>query len=179
MATKKMLTAVIRDRNVASRTYEWLQERGYRSSEINVLMSDRTRAHFSDKGTEGKIKAGDKAMAGVATGGAIGTAVGATLGAVLAIGTTIALPGLSLVVAGPILAGFAGGGAGAVAGGVIGGLIGLGIPESNARAYEEALNSGGVVFGVIPHNDDDANTIKKHFDKLGAENIIYSDCSCA
>jgi hypothetical protein len=176
---EKMLTAVIRNRNTASNVYEWLQEQGYGSSEINVLMSDKTRATFTDKGTEGKIKSSDKAMAGVATGGAIGTAVGATLGAVLAIGTSVALPGLGFIVAGPILAGLAGGGAGAVAGGIVGGLVGLGIPESNARAYEEALNTGGVVFGVVPHNSHDADVIQKYFEKHGAENIVYADCNCA
>src|ERR1700728_4694987 len=123
MATKeKMLTAVIRDRDTATQVYDWLQQRGFSTSEINILMSDRTRASFNDKGTQGKIKTGDHAAEGVAAGGAVGTAVGATIGAILAIGTSIAVPGLGLIVAGPLLAGLAGGGAGAVAGGAIGGL---------------------------------------------------------
>lgn len=173
---EKMLTAVVRDRAAANRIYEWLQEHGYGSTEINVLMSDKTRSHFSDKGTEGKMKSGDKAMEGVATGGTIGTAVGATLGAILAIGSTVVIPGLGWIVAGPILAGLAGGGAGAVTGGIVGGLVGLGIPESNAKAYEEALHTGGVVFGVVPHTSEDGETIKKYLEKHGAENVVYADC---
>jgi len=172
---EKMLTAVVRDRAAASRTYDWLQQRGYAASEINILMSDHTRSHFSDSGTEGRIKSRDMGVEGVAAGGAIGTAIGATLGAIAAIGTSVLLPGIGLVVAGPILAGLAGGGAGAVAGGVVGGLVGLGIPESNARAYEEALHSGGVVFGIVPHSDHDAKTMKEYFEKNGAENIVYAE----
>ena len=171
---EQMLTAVVRDRGDANRTYEWLQEHGYSSSEINVLMSDKTRASFGDKGTEGKIKSGDKSLEGVATGGTIGTAIGATLGAILAIGTSVVVPGLGLIVAGPIIAGLAAGGAGAVAGGLVGGLVGLGIPESNAKAYEEALNTGGVVFGVVPHTAEDGTKIKSYLEKHGAENIVYS-----
>ncbi len=173
---EKMLTAVVRDRAAANRTYEWLQERGYSSSDINILMSDRTRSSFGDSGTEGKIKSGDHALEGVATGGTVGTAIGATLGALfLTVSAGVVIPGLGLMVAGPLLAGLAAGGAGAVAGGIVGGLIGLGIPESNAKAYEEALNTGGVVFGVSPRTDEDATTIQTYFEKHGAENIVYAD----
>jgi hypothetical protein len=175
MASKeKMITAVVRDRAEAIQTFDWLQRQGYSSHEINILMSDRAKAGFADTGTEGKMKAGDNAMEGVAAGGTIGTAIGATLGAIAAIGTSVALPGVGLVIAGPLLAGLAAGGAGAVTGGIVGGLIGLGIPESNAKAYEQALRDGGVVFGVVPHSDQDARTIKDHFEQHGAENVVYS-----
>jgi uncharacterized membrane protein len=75
-------------------------------------------------------------------------------------------------VAGPLAAAFAGGGAGAVAGGLIGGLVGYGIPESNAKAYEEALRNGGVAIGVIPRDSEDASIIKDEFERLHGENII-------
>jgi len=171
----KMLTAVFRDPAMASEAYDWLRERGYTSDELNVLMSDQTRTRFGrGENAERRIKAGNMAGEGMAAGGAVGTAVGATLGAIAAIGTSIALPGLGLVVAGPIVAAFAAGGAGAVAGGIIGGLVGLGIPESNAKAYEEALRNGGVVFGVEPFSKEDANAIREHFEDHGADNIVYA-----
>ena len=69
------------------------------------------------------------------------------------------------------MAALAGGGAGASP--VVSlALIGLGIPESNAHAYEEALREGGVVFGVTPHSRADEKTIRKHFAELGAENVV-------
>ncbi len=148
---KRMVTAVFRDRTQANRVYTWLRDRGYTADEINVLMSDQTRAKYAINGDDALVSSRTHAAEGIAAGGVIGTAVGATVAAIAAIGTMAIIPGLGMVVAGPILGAFAGAGAGTVAGGIIGGLIGLGIPESNARAYEQALRDGGVVIGVQPH----------------------------
>lgn len=175
MATKeKMVTGVFRDRMNSQNVYEWLRNRGYTAQEINVMMSESTRStYLAGDEKEGRTQAGSMAAEGVGVGGAIGTAVGATLAAVLAIGTSLVIPGLGLVVAGPLAAALAGGGAGAVTGGVIGGLVGLGIPESNAKAYQDALREGGVVIGVTPHNSEEVATIKKYFEDHAGENICY------
>lgn len=170
---KKMLTGAFRHRSDAAAAHEWLQSRGYNSSEINVLMSDATRRALRED-DETPIEAGNMAGEGIAAGGAVGTAVGATLAAIAAIGTSVMVPGLSMIVAGPIVAALLGGGAGAVAGGVIGGLIGMGIPESNAHAYEAVLRDGGVIFGVYPRSADDARDIEEYFRNSGAENIVYT-----
>jgi hypothetical protein len=177
MATKeKMVSGVFRNRADWQNTFEWLRDRGYSPQEINVLMSETTRQHYlATEKKEGKISAGTHAAEGVGVGGAIGTAVGATVGAILMAGSTLMIPalGLGLLVAGPIAGALAGGGAGAVTGGIVGGLVGLGIPESNARAYEEALKEGGVVVGVHPRSSDEASTIKDYFEKHNGENVCY------
>lgn len=172
MAAKPpMLTAVFRDRNDASQAHGFLMQRGYASSDMNILMSDATRQRFND---DPKQEAGSLATEGVATGGAIGTGIGASIAAIAAIGTSVIFPGLGLIVAGPLLAALAGGGVGAVAGGILGGLIGAGIPESNAKAYEEILKTGGVVIGVTPKKEEDLGAIKDRFDELRGENIVVS-----
>jgi len=175
MATKeKMVTGVFRDRVDSQNVYEWLRNRGYTAQEINVMMSESTRStYMAADEKEGRLRSGSAAAEGVGVGGAIGTAVGATLAAVLAIGTSLAIPGLGLIIAGPLAAAFAGGGAGAVTGGIIGGLVGLGIPEPNARAYQEALREGGVVIGVTPHNSEEVNVIKQYFEDQHGDNICY------
>src|SRR6476620_6707401 len=96
---KKVVTAVFRDRYDAERAFDYLHMLGYTQNEINVLMSDKTRSTFypSTK-EEPKHQAGSKAAEGLGIGGAIGTAVGATLAAVAAIGTSLVLPGLGLIV---------------------------------------------------------------------------------
>jgi hypothetical protein len=172
-ANKKMVTAVFRDRYNAELAFEALRRRGYRDTEINVLMSEQTRTKYYMEKEEGKMSSGSKVGEGAAVGGAVGTAVGAGIAAVLAIGTTIAIPGVGLI-AGPIAAALAGGGAGAVAGGLIGALVGLGIPESNAKAYEQILRAGGVAIGVVPRSDDEASEIKDEFKRLEGENIVYA-----
>jgi hypothetical protein len=167
-----MLTAVFRTRAQATTAYEYARSLGIGPDFINVLMSDTTRTRFREEEAAAKQNADSLGVEGVATGGAIGTAVGATVAAIAAIGTSVAVPGLGLVVAGPILAALAGGGAGAVTGGLIGGLIGLGIPESNARAYEEALKNGGVVIGVVPRSAEERAKLRQRFSELDGENII-------
>jgi hypothetical protein len=174
MATKdKMVSAAFRDHLNAQLAHDRLRSHGYADSEINVLLSDAVRGKYYPTDRETPVKPGTAAAQGVGVGGVIGTAVGAALGAIAAIGTNIALPGLGLIVAGPVVAGLAGAGAGAVSGGLIGGLVGLGIPESNARAYEEVLRDGGFVLGVVPHNSEDVNRIKQDFKELNGENIYY------
>ncbi len=170
---KQMVSALFTNRADAQAAHEWVINQGYGASEISVLMSDSTREHFAATAPRAPISANTHAAEGMGIGGAIGTAVGATLAAVAAIGTTLALPGLGLLVAGPIAAALAGGGAGAFTGGLIGGLVGLGIPEQNAEAYQQALRDGGVVLGVVPHADD-ATRIEEHFRKLNGEAI----CCC-
>ena len=175
MAHKKgcTVTAVFRNRFEATEAYNYVLSRGYSRDEVNVMMSDSTRELYANENEkEGKHPVGSMAAEGVATGGAIGTAVGATAAAIAAIGTSVLVPGLGIVVAGPILAALAGGGAGAVTGGLLGGLIGLGIPESNAKAYEAALKEGGVVIGACTHSTEDANDIRRRFEELHGENIV-------
>lgn len=171
---QKMVTAVFRNRNDSEQAFDYLYHLGYTDKEINVLMSDRTHSTLTtDSRNHTKHNAGTKAGEGMGIGGAIGTAVGATLAAVAAIGTSIALPGIGLVIAGPIAAAFAGGGAGAVTGGAIGALAGAGFSQQNAEAYEEALREGGVVLGVVPLNREHASAIEERFRELNGENVCY------
>jgi hypothetical protein len=163
------VTAVFLNRFDASAAYDYVMGKGYTRDEVNVMMSNSTHEAFKD---EGKHDVGSMASEGIAAGGALGTAVGAAAAAIVAIGTTVMLPGFGILVAGPILAAFAGGGAGAVAGGLLGGLIGLGLPESNAKAYESALKEGGVVIGVHCRTSDDVRDFRQHFHDLNGENIV-------
>jgi hypothetical protein len=173
-----MVTAMFSDRQKSDLAYQWLITRGYGDKEINVLMSAKTRSNFHESGdNQGRVDVGSHTAQGAATGGAVGTTIGAVAAAIAAIGTSIALPGLGLIVAGPIAAALAGAGAGAVLGGAVGGLIGMGIPESNAKAYEKALSDGGVVIGVIARNNADVEVIKKTFTEHGGENVVTSNCA--
>jgi hypothetical protein len=128
------LTGSFRDRTSAERAYNRLRERGYTDDEINIIMSEDTRNKYFDKVDEDeKTRFGNKAMEGAGTGSAIGGALGATAGIIAAIGTSLVIPGLGFVVAGPIAAGLAGAGAGGITGGIVGALIGAGIPRDRAE----------------------------------------------
>jgi hypothetical protein len=164
-----MMTGLFRDRDSAERAYGSLTSRGYSNDDINVLMSDETRRkHFVD-GRETEL--GNKALEGAGTGAAIGGTVGATLAAIAAIGTSVALPGLGLIVAGPLAAALAGAGAGGATGGLIGALVGAGIPEERVKDYEKGIREGGIVMGVNPRSDEDADYFENEWKNYRGEQI--------
>ncbi|MES2590734.1 MAG: hypothetical protein V4608_02530 [Bacteroidota bacterium] len=153
---RTLLTGMFADRDSAERAYDTLNKRGYSKDEINVIMSDDTRKkHFGEK-TE-KTELGTKAMEGAGKGSIIGGTVGAIAGAIAAIGTTLLIPGLGFVIAGPIAAAVAGAGAGGITGGLIGALVGSGIPEDRAKVYESGVKNGKIVMGVNPRTNEDAD----------------------
>jgi len=170
-----MMTAMFRDRDSAERAYEELRARGYDKDDINVVMSDEGRKrHFShDVNSKGDTELGNKSLEGAGAGSAIGGTLGAIVGAVAAIGTSVAIPGLGLVVAGPLAAGLAGAGAGGLTGGLIGALVGAGIPEERAKVYEEGVKEGNIVLGFRPRTSEDARYFEQHFQKNRGEHIYY------
>ena len=152
---KPLMTGLFPDRDSAEQGYHALSERGYTKDDVNVVMSDDTRkAHFSSSHTETEL--GNKAAEGAGVGGAIGGTLGAIAAAVAAVGTTLALPGLGLVIAGPLAAAIAGAGAGAATGGLVGALVGWNMPEERVKRYDEGVRNGGILMGVRPRSDEDA-----------------------
>ncbi len=169
--SNRMVTGLFRDRDSAERAYGSLSTRGYSKDDINLLMSDKTRdLHFkSDDAADTEL--GSKALEGAGAGAAIGGTTGAVLAAIAAIGTSVALPGLGLIVAGPLAAALAGAGAGGATGGLIGALIGSGIPEDRAKHYESGVKEGGIVMGVNARSDEDAEYFENEFRTHRGENI--------
>lgn len=164
----KMLTGMFSDRESLERSYNKLGERGYTKDDINLVMSDETRKkHFAHDETD----LGNKAKEGAGTGSIIGGAVGTAVGIIAALGTSLVLPGLGLIIAGPIVAGLAGAGAGTITGGLIGALIGAGIPEDRAKLYETGVKEGRIVMGVHPRNEEDAKLFEEDWHTNKGENI--------
>src|SRR6266852_353913 len=125
MAKAKLVTGLFKNRMAAEAAVDAIMKRGYTRDDISVMMSDATQSK------EFALQARTHAADGAGVGGAVGGVVGAVLAAIVAVGSTIFLPGLNLVIAGPIAAALAGAGAGAATGGVIG-------PKSTKRAYARA-----------------------------------------
>ncbi|HEU4373755.1 MAG TPA: hypothetical protein VFS02_09710, partial [Telluria sp.] len=165
----RMVTGLFRDRDSAERAYTSLADRGYNKDDVTLMMSDDTRkTHFADTDTE----LGSKAAEGAGVGAGIGGTIGAVLAGIAAVGTTLVLPGIGLVVAGPIAAALAGAGAGGLAGGLVGALIGAGIPEERVVHYEEGIKNGGILMGVTPRSAEDAAHIERSWTDSAGEHII-------
>jgi hypothetical protein len=163
-----ILTGMFRDRESAERAYGSVAGRGYGEEDVDLLMSEEARRrHFGD-GRESEL--GTKAAEGAALGAAVGGGLGALLAGLAAAGT-IALPGIGLIAMGPIAAALAGGAIGAAGGGLLGGLIGYGIPEEQARRYEEGIRQGHIVMGVRPRTEEDARYFDQEWREAGGEEI--------
>ena len=167
--TSNMVTGLFHDRDSAERAYATMSSRGYDKDEVNLIMSDETRKKHFSHGEETEL--GNKAAEGAGIGGAIGGTIGAIAAAVAAVGTTLLLPGLGLVIAGPVAAAVAGAGAGGVAGGLIGALVGWNMPEERIKHYEEGIKNGGILMGVKPRNDEDAAYFEQDWKNNSGEQV--------
>lgn len=172
MEDKTLVTGLFPDRDAAERAYATAAERGYRHDDVSLAMSDETRkTHFIDAGAETEL--GNKAAEGAGVGGAVVGTIGAIAAAIAALGTNLVLPGLGLVIAGPLAAAVAGAGAGAAIGGIGGALIGWGIPEERVKRYEEGVKNGGILMGVRPRSAEDADYLARSWrDSKGQD--VYS-----
>lgn len=165
MGDAKLVTGLFKNRLAAEAAVDAIMKRGYTRDDISVMMSDATRSK------EFALQTRTHAADGAGIGGAVGGAVGAVLAAIAAVGSTLILPGLNLVIAGPIVAALAGAGAGGATGGVVGALIGAGIPEHRAKVYEAGLKGGGILLGVEARSDEDANRLEELLQAIGAEHV--------
>ena len=142
-----------------------LKASGFTPSDISILAPDRS-------GTRdiGHVKA-TKAPEGATTGAATGGVTGGVLGLLAGVGA-LAIPGLGpFIAAGPIMAALSGAAVGATTGGVVGGLVGLGIPEIEAKRYDEKLKKGNYLVAVHADESDDVDRAKDIFKNAGAEDI--------
>ena len=166
---KTMVTGMFRDRESAERAYQLSTARGYSDRDINLAMSDDTRQRYFADGETTEL--GNKATEGAGVGGAVGATVGAIAAAIAAVGTSLVIPGLGLVIAGPAAAALAGAGAGGVTGGLIGALVGWNIPEERIKHYESGIKEGGIVMGVTPRSDADAEFLEQEWKKSKGEHV--------
>ena len=170
MAGSGMVTGLFRNRSAVERAYDDLKTRGYSDRDINVVMSDETRKqHFAGDGVETEL--GNKAAKGAGVGAGVGGTIGAVAAGIAAIGTSLVIPGLGLVVAGPLAAALAGAGAGGAAGGLVGALVGAGIPEERVKHYEKGMKEGGILLGVNAKSPDEAREIERSWKSAEGEHV--------
>jgi hypothetical protein len=156
-----LVTGLYHSRSSAELATEELMKAGFSPEDISVLMSETTQ------GREFAIRKSTKAPEGAATGATIGGVLGAIAAGLAAVGT-LAIPGVNLVAAGPIVAALTGLGAGAATGGITGALVGLGLPEHEAKFYHKELEGGGILVGVYVH-DDRVKLAREILEATGAE----------
>ncbi len=142
-----------------------LRLENFSTNDISVLFPDR--ASTRDFAHEKNTKAPEGAVVGAGSGGVIGGAIGLLAGAGL-----LAIPGLGpFIAAGPIMAALSGIAVGATMGGVAGALIGLGVPEIEAKRYENKVKDGNILISAHAATHDDAQIAKRIFKDCKASDI--------
>lgn len=170
--THGMMTGQFNDKESLEAAYDSLRTQGLSEDQINVIMSDDTRKKYYADDTDSEL--GSKAAEGTGVGSMIGGTLGAIIGGIAAIGTNLVLPGVGLIVWGPVAAALAGAGAGGLTGGLVGALIGWGIPEDRAKLYEEGIKNGGTVLGVTPRNAEEAAKLRTEWETTHRGSNIYN-----
>ncbi len=148
----KMVFGVFTVRENAESAINELEDSGYNPKDISIVMQNKEDAEVIHTNTGANVA--DSTVSGAATGAAIGGIAGLLVG----IGA-IALPGIgALLIGGPLAAALglsgaaaatvSGAATGALAGGLIGALVGIGVPEEDARVYEERVKAGAILVAV-------------------------------
>lgn len=145
----KTVLGIFDERNEAEDAINSLKEYGFNPKDISIIMKDTS---------EGKEMAGDTG-ADVAGGAASGATTGAIIGGIAGLAASFMIPGLgAFFIGGPIASalGLTGAAAttasgavtGALAGGLLGALMSLGLPEEDAKRYEERIKAGAILLAV-------------------------------
>lgn len=159
---------VYSDRKDVERAVDRLREAGFSNSDISVVFPER------DLSKEFALEKNTKAPEGALAGGSTGLVIGGALGWLAGIGT-LAIPGIGpLLAAGPIVAAIAGAGVGSAIGGIAGALIGLGVPEIEAKRYEEEIKRGRILISIHCETVRMAQTGRKVLENSGAKEVFLS-----
>ena len=169
----RVLTGVFGKKEDLENAYGILIEKGYPKNEISLIMSNNTRdTHFESKKSGTDIEG--IAIKDIGTSSAVGGTIGVVTGVAIALGAGLLVPGVGLLIAGPIAAGLVAGGAGGITGGIIGALVGSGVAEDHAKLYENEVTSGRMVMGVHPRSEEDADYFEKSWRENNAQ-IIFRE----
>lgn len=134
------VVGVFNDQATAERAVRELHEAGFTQDEIGFAMREVDPPEGSRDAGVGS-KAGEGAVSGIVTGGVVG--------GVAAAAVSLLVPGVGPIIGGGLLASVLGGAAaGAATGGLVGAFIGMGVPEEEARYYNNEFEAGRALVTV-------------------------------
>lgn len=141
----KRAVGVFSTRREAEAALNELRASGFNMDKVNVVNKNADR-EADIAGVDVSDRAGNKADEGAVTGAVTGGALGGIGGLLVGLGA-LAIPGVGPVMlagatATALATALSGGAIGAAAGSLVGALVGLGIPEEEARVYNQRLSSG-------------------------------------
>jgi hypothetical protein len=166
-----MVTGIFPDGRCAEAAFAAATQLGYGKDDINVVMADDTRKRYFAEDRPVDTGLARKSAEGGELGGPKGGRISLLLPVVAAVGTTIALSGVGLVVAGPVAAAIAAAGTTGLAAGLIGALADWGVPEKRLRHYQVEIHDGGILLAVKSATPADAREIARRWVDLGGRHV--------
>ena len=145
---RRTVVGVFDGPNHAETALTQLKGAGFRPEQVSVLARDQgdTEQVVESTGMGG----------GTATGAVTGGLLGGLAGFLVGISAMV-IPGIGPIVGAGILAStLVGAGVGAAAGGLVGALAEHGVPEEDARGYEEHVRRGSILLTVHADTDEEA-----------------------
>lgn len=163
----RMVLGIFNYRTNAEDAIARLENAGYNPKDISIVMQDKHMVEAMAEDT------GSRVVSNTLSGAVAGGFLGALAGLLVATGV---VPGLgTLLIGGPLavslgLTGAAattvsGATTGILAGGLVGALSSFGLPETEARRYEESVRRGGILL-IVPtmsHEEDDVRQMLMDF----------------
>ena len=173
------VVGLFHSRSEAHSTVQQLVNSGFDREDISLVSQDTDRQSNEGK-THPGISGSDLSIPKDDTSGALkGAGIGAALGGIG--GLLAGIAGLAIPVIGPIVAAgpiaaaltaaLGGAGVGAATGGLIGALTDMGVPEHDAKHYQDQVGRGKTLVIVRASDDDSAERAADILESSGAEEI--------
>lgn len=169
---KRRAIGIIPNRRDAEMALTELRDSGFSMENVSLIAKDANHnSHIAGTNVNDLHrgnKADEAAKAGAATGGILGGLGGLLVGL-----GSLAIPGVGPVVlagtaATTLATTLAGGAIGAAAGGIGGALIGLGIPEEQARIYNDRVVRGGYLL-IVDGTEEEIRRAEAILSRWGIE----------
>jgi uncharacterized membrane protein len=153
----KTIIGMFDDPIIARRALETLRDGPLPLEDVSII--SRNADGTADTGDSEDVSAGEGAAVGAVWGGLVGLAA-------------LLIPGVGPFIAfGALGAALTGAVTGAVVGGISAALIDFsGIPEEDARGYEEQIRAGQTLVAVKTR-DEDAAEVRRILDEIGASSV--------
>ncbi len=143
----QLIAALFTDSKHAGEAVADLKEAGF-TKDISVISKEYDGFEIDSTTHQIKQQIKDGAVGGAVIGAAIGG-----LATVLAGITAVTIPAVGIFIAGPLASTLTGAAAGAVAGTLIGALVDKGIPDEQAKLYEDRITAGDTLVAVTASDD--------------------------
>ena len=164
IGSRHTIAGVFDGPNHAEQALNGLKAAGFEPAQVSVVAKDKAEVQQMAEHTD---MAGEGAATGAVSGGVLGGVVGFLVGI-----SALVIPGIGPIVGtGIIISTLAGAGIGAAAGGLVGALASQGVPEDDAKEYEEHVRAGSILVTVHALSDEEEQQAREVFEGVSGGSV--------